>query len=408
MNDKHPVAEGISAVETLGPSGTEIGLADIVVSLGEQKYFVLRFALIAVVIGVVVSLILPPTYIGRAVVMPPQREGSGISALAGLGGLAGLAAMNVKTPDEMYIALLGSDTVSDELIAKFKLMERYHANLLSQARGVLKKNVQLVSDKKSGFITVAVSDKSPQFAADLANAYVDELRKSLDRLAVTDAQQRRVFFQKEIDRTLTRLSEAQVVFDQAQRTSGVVSLDEQVQTSIRASADLKAKIAALEIRLQSMSSYATEQNPEVQRLRAELAATRDQLVTLMQGEKSDSGVGHTRDDSTAALANIRAFREVKYQEAMLDQLRQQLALAQLDEAREGPLVQQIDKALPPDRKSAPRRAFIVLVAAIIGTVFGIFWALLRMISGSDSRYASQFARIRQAWRLRTPKVKLSK
>jgi len=399
MNDTHA-----GAADTAGVNGGEIGLSEVLIAIGERKYFVASFALIAATLGVVMSLLLPPTFVGKTVIMPPQRESSGVAALAGLSGLAGLAGMNVKTPDEMYIGLLESNTVADDLVVRFKLAERYRAKLPSEARATLQKKVQITSDKKSGFITVAASDRSARFAAELANAYVDELRKSLDRLAVTDAQQRRVFFQHEIDRTLSRLSEAQIVFDQARRKSGVVSLDEQVESSIRATADLKAKIAALEVRLQSMNSYATAENPEEQRTLAEIEAMRGQLTTLEQGENAESGAGHVSDDSAAALANIRAYREVKYQEAMLDQLRQQLALAQLDEAREGPLVQQIDKAIPPDRRSAPKRAFIVLVATVIGTIIGLSVVLAQMIIGAESRYSDQFVRIRQAWKLRKPVV----
>jgi len=403
MNDTQTGVKDVSAARPLSTDDIHdqgVSWTDVLVAIGEWKFPILGFSFIAAVIGVVVSLLLPPTYVGKTVIIPPQQERSGISALAGLGALAELDSVGLKSPDEMYLGLLRSDTVAGELTSQFKLTEHYNVKLVSQARKILQSKVQITSDKKSGFITIAASDRSPEFAAQLANAYVGELRKLLDRLAVTDAQQRRVFFQQEIDKTLTLLSQAQIVFDQARRKSGVVSIDEQVATSIRASADLKAKISALEVRLQSMRTYATPENPEALQVAAEIEAMRSQLATLEQGEDTAAQMSHSGDDSAAALANIRAYREVRYREAMLDQLRRQLELAQVDEAREGPLVQQIDEAVPPEQRTAPKRTLIVLAAAVAGGMIGICLALIRMGLRSGGQFGIQLARIRLAWRFR--------
>lgn len=381
---------------------TEISLTDILVAIGQQKYFILRWVLVAIVLGVVVSFLLPSVYVGQTVIMPPEQNRSGVSALAGIGELAGLGgSLGVKTPDDIYVGLLQSDAIANDLIARFKLKERYRAKLTSDARSTLRGKVQVTSDKKSGFITVKASDKSPVFAAELANAYIDELRKLLDRLAITDAQQRRVFFQQQIDKTLSRLSEAQSAFNQAQKKSGVVSLDEQVSSTIRASADLKARIAALEVQLQSMRTYATDNNPEIQRVTAEIQAMRGQLDTIEQGDV-DASAADERSADSVALANIRAYREIKYQEALLDQFRKQLELARVDEAKEGPLIQQVDVALPPDRRSSPRRSLIVMICGLAGALVGVCAALIRAGGRSDSQFARQFERIKLAWRLRGP------
>lgn len=377
-------------------AGDEINLTDILVAIGQGKYYVLCSALIALFLGVLVSFLLTPAYVAKTVVMPPQQQQTSIGALAGLTGLPGLGnAIGVKTQDDMYVGLLQSETVANDLIARFKLIERYHVKLSSEARMILSSKAQIVSDKRSGFITVTVSDRSPAVAAELANAYVDQLRKMLDVVAVTDAQQRRVFFQHEIDKTLTRLSEAQLAFDQAQKKSGVISLDEQVSSSIRASAELRARIQALEVQLQSMRTYATDENPDVQRVLAEVQAMQGQLNTLEQG----SGATAASMGDSAAMANIRAYREVKYQEALLDQFRKQIELAQMDEAREGPLVQQIDKALPPDRRSSPKRALIALGAGAVGALIGLIIALLRAALRSDTPLSNDLRRIRRAWAL---------
>lgn len=399
MNNTRTSASDVSSAADLptpGVAADEINLTDILVAVGEGKYYVFCSALIALLLGVLLSFLLTPAYIAKTVVMPPQQQQTGIGALAGLTGLPGLGnAIGVKTPDDMYVGLLQSETVANDLIARFKLTERYHVKLASQARTILGGKAHIAGDKRSGFITITVSDRSPTFAAELANAYVDQLRKMLDVVAVTDAQQRRVFFQREIDKTLTRLSEAQLAFDQAQKRSGVVSLDEQVSSSIRASAELRARIQAHEVQLQSMRTYATEENPDVQRVLAEIQAMQSQLNTLEQG----SGAAAAPVGDSAAMANIRAYREVKYQEALLDQFRKQIELAQMDEAREGPLVQQIDKALPPDRRSSPKRALIALAAGGVGGLIGLVIALLRAALRSETPFSNDLRRIRQAWAL---------
>lgn len=389
----------LAATDDDDDGGGGIALTDAIVAIGEKKFFILRLTIIAAAFGGILGFVLPSVYVGQTVIMPPEPARSGIAALAGLSELAGITgAIGVKTPGEMYVGLLESDAVANDLIDRFKLKKRYGVDFMSGARTTLQKKVQVIADKKSGFITVRASDKSPEFAATLANAYIEELRKVLDRIAVTDAQQRRVFFQQQIDKTLARLNEAQRSFDQAQRKSGVVSLDEQVISSIRASADLKAKIVAVEIQLQSMRTYATDENPQIQRVMAEIQAMREQLNTLEQG--SDDTTSGTQSGDSVALANIRAYREIKYQEALLDQFRKQFELAQVDEAKEGPLVQQVDIAVPPDRRSAPRRLLIVLISAAAGLMIGSCITLARAWLRTDTELASQLERIKRAWRLR--------
>jgi uncharacterized protein involved in exopolysaccharide biosynthesis len=387
-----------------GPDEVEISLADVLVAIGERKHFVLRFMLIAAVLGAMLSFLMSPVYEAKTVILPPQQGKSGIIAsLEGLSSMAGLGdALSVKTPEEMYVGLLQSDGVANDLITRFKLSERYGTTLSSKTRLILAKKTKIASEKKTGFITIAVSDKSPQFAAKLANAYVDELGTLLSRLAVTDAQQRRVFFEREIKKTLTKMSEAQLAFDENQKKSGVVSLDAQVASSIQTSATLKARIEALEVQLQSMRTYATENNPEIKRVLAEIQAMQSQLNVIEQGDAdADSS---ENSNVSVALANIRAYREVKYQEALLDEFRKQLELAKVDEAREGPLVQQIDVAVPPDHRVSPRRALITIIAAVGGLWIGLLAVLLRAAYDSRGPFAHEFRRVCSAWRFRKSAV----
>jgi tyrosine-protein kinase Etk/Wzc len=401
MNDMQlNVAPDVRELENTGPDsgGLLVNLVDLLVTLGQQKRLILKTTIVVAVLGVGTNFLLPAAYTGKTVLMPPQGQGSGIGALAGLSALSDLGgALGMKTPDEMYVGLLKSDTVGDDLVKRFDLRSRYKKKLLTDARERLAANVNISSDKKTGFITVEAKDKSPEFAATLANAYVDELRSALDRIAVTDAQQRRLFFQQQIDKTLTKLSAAESTFEQAQKKSGVVSLDGQVTSTIRESAELRAKIAASEVQLQAMRTYAAEGNPDVLRMLAEIKAMRDQLAGMEQG----SGDGNaSAQGNAAALANIRAYREVKYQEAILDQFRKQLELAQVDEAKEGPLVQQVDVAVPSERRDGLKRSVVAVLAVFVGLVLGVGLALCRAQAASNPQLGDTLRRVREAWRVR--------
>lgn len=391
------------AADCATPSGTkEISLIEMLTALGFEKKSIVWTTIAAGVIGLAISFLLPPLYTSKTVLMPPQQDKSNLGALAGLSALAGLGGDGgLKTPNDMYIGFLGSDTVANDLIARFDLQKHYDLKTLEATRKKLRSRVAVNSDKKSGFITVETSDGSPQFASRLANAYIDSLRTLLNRLAVTDAQQRRVFFQQRVDETKLQLKQAELKLDEARHAGGVASIDEQMTSAIRSSAELRTEISAKEVQLQVLRSYATEENPDVQRLVAAIAAMREQLNSLEKGAATDESSAAASGKSVA-YGNVGAYREVKYQQATLDRLEAQLALAQIDEAKEGPLVQQVDVAVPSEKRSSPKRVFITVGAAIAGMIFALFRALARTAVRRDPALAAKLVRLRQAWRFRSP------
>ena len=179
----------------------EISLIDLLITLGHEKKFILGLTFLVTLIAVVISLLMPPVFTAKTVIMPPQQQqSSAASALASLGALAGLAGgvAGVKTQDEMYVAFMGSDRFLNNLIERFHLQDKYQTKTLVDTRTLLKSKVKVMPDKKSGLISIEFDDEDPVFAAEMANAHVQELGHMLDRLAVTDAQQRRVFFEGHI------------------------------------------------------------------------------------------------------------------------------------------------------------------------------------------------------------------
>ena len=228
----------------------------------------------------------------------------------------------------------------------------------------------------------------------MANLHVDELRVLLGRLAVTDAQQRRMFYEQQIKKVQAELAEAEQSFRQAKAHSGMQVTAVLAESGVRASAELRGQIAAREVQMSAMSRFATAQNPDVQRLGSELSALRGQLAKLEQG----SGV--IEASTPLQQQAVKSYRDVKVQEAMLEVLIKQYELARVDEAKEGPLLQQLDVATAPERKAKPKRASIVLAAAFVGLFLGALLAfvLRAMRKAAESEQgSSQMALLQKAW-----------
>ena len=390
------MTEQTTAQATL-PEDDEISLIDLAIALGEEKTTILKVTGLFTAVAVVVALLLPNIYTAKTVMMPPQQQQSGAaSALASLGGLAGLAgaAAGIKSPDEMYVAFMQSEGLQKSIIEKLKLQERYDTKTIVDTRNKLKENVRISPDKKSGLISIEADDKDPEFSAQLANLHVDELRVLLGRLAVTDAQQRRMFYEQQIKKVQAELAEAEQSFRQAKAKSGMQVTAVLAETGVRASAELRGQIAAREVQMSAMSRFATAQNPDVQRLGRELSALRGQLAKLEQG----SGVVET--STPLQQQAVKAYRDVKVQEAMLEVLIKQYELARVDEAKEGPLLQQLDIATAPERKSKPKRVLMVVLAVITGMFLGLLLVFVRGAmrkSVETEAGAWKFSALKRAW-----------
>lgn len=389
--------------------GPSAGFVDVLTWIGDGKRLIAKVALAAGVVAVVVALLLPPVFTARATLLPPanQQQGGSAATLAALGALTGLAGgLAPKTPDELYVALLKSDSVQRALAERFDLHKRWGVETYEQLRRAFPNFVRIGSDKKSGLITVEVDDEEPAFAARLANAFAEEVTKLLARLAVSEAQVRRVFFEKQLKDTKDHLVAAEVALRQVQQSSGVIVLDKQAEALIGGAARVRALIAEREVMLSVLRQSATAQNPEVQRLNAELAALRAELAR-MEAKPDADGKASPLDMavnklSEGGLEYVRARRELKVQEMLLEGMIRQYELARLDEAKEGPLLQQVDVALPPDRKSKPMRALIVLATIAAAALLASAWVAWRgwraFVRDADPAAAQSWAQMRQAWR----------
>lgn len=310
-----------------------------------------------------VALLIPPTYTARTtIISPQQQQNSAASALAALGGIAGLAGSSLKSPADQYIGILQSATVSNRIIERFKLNELYETQFLEDARKTLASNVRVIAGKKDNLITIEVDDKDAERAADMANNYVKELRWVTNNLALTEAQQRRSFFEQQLVKAKESLAIAQVAVEKTGFTAG--ALKSEPKAAAEAYARTKAEVAAAEVKLGTLRKTLADSAPEVQKLQAMLGGLRAQLSQLERPMESGSKQDY-----------VSAYREYKYQEALFEIYAKQFELAKMDEAREGMLIQVLDPATKPERRTKPRRTLIAagttLVTALLLSIFFI-------------------------------------
>ncbi|MEN3070715.1 GumC family protein [Uliginosibacterium sediminicola] len=353
----------------------EIHILDIVLVLARHKRILWMVPCLFVLVAIIYAFVSTPLYEARTSVLPPQQQSSG--ALSQLGGLAAVAggSLGLKNPNDLYIAMLKSRDVGVSLIQRFKLQERYETRSRDDTLRALEK-VTLIDSGKDGLINIAVTDPSPDVAASIANAYVDELRRVSKTLAVTEAAQRRLFFETQLRDTRKNLSDAEISLKQLQQKTGLLQLEAQGKVAIDATANLRAQIAARQVELVAMKNYATEQNPAVQRLRGELEALQSQL-RQMERNGSDDALFSRQGMPEAGIEYVRKTRELKYQEMLYELLSRQYEIAKLDEAKDGANIQVLDKAVPPERKSKPKRTMIVLLALFAGVFLGLVLAFIR-------------------------------
>lgn len=357
----------------------ELDIVEMASTVWRGRSTVVVTAVACGVVALSVALLLPPVFTARASIMPPQQQSSGLAAALGsLGSLAGVSGSGaLKNPSELYVSILRSQRVAQALDKKFGLQERIEAKTFSAVRQFLESSVNIQA-AKSGLIEIAVENKDPEFAARLANAFIDELKHVNQSLAVTDASKRRLFFEGQLRDTRTELAHAESELEKLQKTTGLILPEGQVTGVIKATADLEAKIAAKEVQLASMRSFATNSNPDLMRAQEELTALRAQLQQLSSGKKENQPLlSDVAKLPEKGIAYVRAVRKVKYQEALLEVIAKQYELARIDEARDSSLIQVLDVAIPPDRKSGPKRLLIVLGGMVLGAVLGMGRVLFR-------------------------------
>lgn len=378
--------------------GKELSLAHFFYALFAKRKMILLFVLTGTVLALAVSLLLRPVYTATAVIFPPQQQSNGLaSALGSLGAFAGVLGANVKNPNDFYVGMLRSRSVSDQLIEQFDLKNKFGKETVIHTRSALD-GLSTISAGKDGFISISVEHEDPIFAAKLANAYVVELKKLNRRVAVSDASGRRTFYENQLQEIKEQLSDAEIKLRKTQESTGMLLPDGQVKGIMESAAALRAKAAAKEVELSAMSSFATNQNPDYQRVLKELAQLKKQIIEVDQGKSSDEKWAvATSKVPEAGMEYIRALRNVKYYEALFELISKQYEVSRYDELRDISNIQVLDYATPPDYKSGPKRYLIVVSGFFMGLVMGMVVAIFsyakHLENSSLARFLESFRKI---------------
>ena len=358
---------------------------ELLLVLAREKKLIVLVTVGAALLTTIIVFLLPKMYTATATILPPQQNQSILSSL--VGQVAGssnvdLRDLGLKNPSDVFVAMLKSRTVEDALINRFDLRKVYSKKTYQDARKVLEKRSE-IDPEKEGLISIEVTDRDPRRSADIANAWVDELRALNQSLALTEAAQRRVFFEEKLSQERDDLAKAELAMQQIEQKTGIIQPDAQTKALIGAVADIHAQVAAKQVQLESLRTYGTENNPDVKRVERELAELQAQSARMSQtqrpgAEPAESNLEVPTPRVAAASAEyLRVARDLRYHESLYDFLARQLEAARIDEARNAVVVQVVDKAVPPEKKSSPKRLLIVAIATVVAFLLISFAVLVR-------------------------------
>jgi uncharacterized protein involved in exopolysaccharide biosynthesis len=348
------------------PTDEEVPLLDLVFVIGRHLKLLVALPLLIGCVSLGLTFLLKPTFTAQAVFLPPQQQTGTSAALQQLGGLAALAgaAGGMKNPADQYVGLMRSVRVRGTLIERNNLMKVYDVSSRDTALEILESRTQISLGKKDGLVSVLVDDTDPERAARLANAYVEELSRLTKTLALSEAQQRRVFFESQLEAAKVKLNDAQI---QLQRTGfNESSMRLELRSAADSYAALRAQVTAAEVRLGALRSQLTAQAPDYKAAEAQVQSLRSELRRLEQSNPSSGSDQY-----------LTQYREFKYQEALFELFARQFEMAKLDEARDGTLIQVIDAATPPEFKSKPRRGLIAVLATLGSGLLLLMFILIR-------------------------------
>src|SRR5450830_1785004 len=314
-----------------------ISIMDILLTFAKHKKKIIAYPIAFGVAGLAICMVLPNSYRANTKILPPQQSQSTASAmLSQLGGLAGGAgaALGIKSPNDLYIALLKSRALTDKLMQRFDLQKRYEAKFVDATRKELDEKSTIAAGK-DGLISIDVDDKDPKVAAAMANAYVEELTLLTSKFALTEASQRRVFYEKQLELAKDKMIAAETALSSGIDIKGMTSVDAQ-------------------------SKAVLENGSNMQGVSRSDTSTNLPAISTIAGKSTESGA-----------SNIQLLRDVKYYQMLYEMLAKQYEVARLDEAKDIPLIQVLDKAVEPEHKFKPQRALIIIAASFLGLVLAL-------------------------------------
>ena len=379
----------------------EINLMDIMLVIAKYNRFIMAFTAVSIVLALIYVMLQPFSYTAKTVILPPQTKsdssmGALLGNLGGLNAMPGVSSLGLNNPTDTFVGMLKSRSLADQVIAKLNLQKLYKAKTMTQTRQTLSGSTKITAGK-DGFIIIEYTHSDPVIAAEIANTFVNELDKMNSTVAISEAARRRLFYEKQIKETSVNLSQAEAAMKETQRKTGwyefggfdvgmvgggtggggasLMSGGTRVNASVLMKVEeIRAQITLKELDLASKRAYMTEQNPGYLRSLAILGALKANL-TKLEGSASGADVKVPVSQlSDTGFAYIHQMRDLKYKQSLMELYSKQFEMAKMDEAKESPLVQVVDIAMPPEERSSPKRALAMVIVTILALLIGIILA----------------------------------
>jgi len=371
----------------------EINLLDYWRVIWKYKWFIGVLSSTSVVVAMVFGLLSPKIFESKATILIPKESGGRGSLLSVLGAtgiaqqMTGISLPSLTPNRDIFISILKSRTLALNLVAQFNLKDYYKAIHLEVAIRTVKKATKL-SVSKEGVINIRVEDIDPKMAADIANAYPDHLDRFMANYGTGAAGRQKRFIDSQLTKTKVYLKSAEEALRDFQQKHKAISIKDQAREAIEAAGRLKGEIMASEVRLQVMHNFATQLNPEVVRLKRKIYELKHQLAQAQYDTIELPGVtanpGHRKTDiylppvkfPEVGLELARLTRDLKVQDTVYVLLTQQLEQVKIAEAKDTPVVQVLDRAVPAIRKSKPKIKLQMALAGTVSLFLGVFLAFL--------------------------------
>jgi tyrosine-protein kinase Etk/Wzc len=370
--------------------GEDVSLIDYLIVLAKHSRLILYTSAAVALLVLLVLLFIPNKYTARARIMPPQSNmtlsAQLMDSLGGIGIPGGRSRLGetvgnllgIRQPGNLYVGIMSGESLENRIIERFDLRKIYRKKFIEDARRVLRERINVGIGERDAIIFIDATDVSPQRAADLANAYVEELDKLLNVLGHQEAKARFAFLEKERLKVKNSLSQAEESLRTFSEKFNVVQIDAQAKGVIEYLANLKAAIDAKEVELKVLRQKATPMNYDVIRLETEIKGLKEKLNILESQESLNPRVGDTLIAASRMPAVgkefLQLYRELKYQEGLYKTISQLTEIARLDIARDVGIIYVIDKAAPPEKKSSPKILSITFFAVALTFVIMVISA----------------------------------
>lgn len=355
----------------------EVDLSAYLAVLLSRKRMIIAVVLVALVLSGAYSYFKPNMYTATTRILPPQESSPGISGMLlqaneALGGL-----MGTKATSDLHVGILESRSVAEMLIKEFDLKNRYGQKSLDSVLNILSDRTRVEVSRKTQLISVSVTDEDPKRAADMANAYADALDRVSRAVNVTAGHRKRVFLEGRLKKVKEDLIKSEMELKAFQEKSRLVAIDQQAKATIEGAARLKGEIIAAQTELEVLKQFGTERQNEAVMLNSKISELRKQLEKIESGDLGKDGFYIPFSEFPALGQELaRLVREAKIQEEVFKLVTTQHELAKIEEAKDVQSVQVLDRAIPPDRKSGPRRSLMVGLSVLLAFLGAILYAFL--------------------------------